>query len=611
MPTQFDPPTFDDNQFDGEEQTPEAVNPQDAFGYSPVGAKQNVNAAAANYFNALQKTQKSNSEIMKKAQEVLLQRANEPMDAGGWFKIAAALGKPLRTGHWSEGLGNVNEVLAGEADKKLKAKRDLEEMQMRYQMQLGAQEAEVAKARFDTTIKSAGVREQPISKIRQLQNEYRAIEDKNSEEAKQIKANIDNIVSPKSRSGGSDEKKWAFEVMRASTAKPEDVDPKDVILAEKILGLDKPRIDKREMWTNAEAGASIELFGTADASNQTPEQRKQVRALAQKYRAEEAANNRAPKEPKEPKQPAVDVTEYPLIAQQLGVPFVASPYKGVNDKTAATLLVNNSRSAEKKLGGYESAAAKTGATDSLVNQFLAANKKANSGKVSGSIWALSSEAQTMDSITAKISPENRIAGSGATSDFDAKQLERATLSRKNNYDVNQKIGYGIKAVNQLARDKVRFMSDFFEANKHLNTAEREWIKYLNANPIFDPAKKDTFELNPNRKTYQEFFYPPQQRAEGGRVGYANGGVVQAVNDYQGYGDLASLRQKYGKGGVAVAHAQGEAGSLPVSSGGFFGSTIIELAKAIKQQAEEQKKTKEESSFLEPKQEASKISDQEI
>jgi flagellar biosynthesis GTPase FlhF len=170
-----------------------------------------------------------------------------------------------------------------------------------------------------------------------LQNEYRAIEDKNSEEAKQIKANIDNIVSPKSRSGGSDEKKWAFEVMRTSTAKPEDVDPKDVILAEKILGLDKPKIDKREMWAGDELGASIELFGTADASNQTPEQRKQVRLLAQQIRATNAANSRAPKEPKEPNQPAVDVTEYPLIAQQLGVPFVASPYKGVNDKILAKI----------------------------------------------------------------------------------------------------------------------------------------------------------------------------------------------------------------------------------------------------------------------------------
>ena len=78
-----------------------------ASGYTTPLAKKNAIDAAGSYINALKSSQKTNAEIMQEAQRVLLQRANEGMDAGGWFKIAAALGKPTRTGSFGETLGNV------------------------------------------------------------------------------------------------------------------------------------------------------------------------------------------------------------------------------------------------------------------------------------------------------------------------------------------------------------------------------------------------------------------------------------------------------------------------------------------------------------------------
>ena len=533
-----------------------------ASGYTTPLAKKNAIDAAGSYINALKSSQKTNAEIMQEAQRVLLQRANEGMDAGGWFKIAAALGKPTRTGSFGETLGNVTEVLGSEADKKLKAKRDLEEMQMKYKMQLGAQGADLAKAQMNAYIQTAGIKEPPPSKVRQLQIEASQLP-AGSPERIALEKQIEVLNTPKQTKSAAEkkpsERQWALGILRDYNTDPSTVGEKDVELANKVLGFNKPPTpDKRELWTGDEANASIELFGTTDASSQTPPQRAEVRRLAQSIRAQNAAAGRAPKEPKPEKERSVNIDDYKIIAKDLGVPFVASPYASVSDKVASTLLINNTKTAQKTISGFESRAASTGSVDGYVDEFLRANKKSETGRLVGSAPALGTDQQTMENVTAKLAPENRKEGTGSVSDFDAKQLIKGTLSRTNNYETNQRIGQGIKIANQLARDKAQFMSAFFQGNGHLNGAESQWSRYVNANPIFDPSKGDgKFVLNPKRMTYKKFFYPDEARARGGMVGYANGGVVQTVNNYQGYGDLAALRQKYGHGGAVEMQEGGD------------------------------------------------------
>ena len=564
----------------------------EATGFAPSGLKGKAELAAQSYISNLKSAQKTNSEIMQQAQQVLLQRANEPMDAAGWFKIAAALGKPTRTGSFGESLSNVNEVLGGEADKKLKAKRDLEEMQMKYKMQLGSQAAEMSKAELDAYIKTAGIKSPPPSKVRQMQIELQGM-DPNSAEAKQIQEQINRLNAPRGTAANrpETEKQWALKTLREYNANPEtanlkdvelaqgilgkaagqetekqwalktlrdfnanpknpEINVKDVELAETILGANKPTpFDRSQVWSGDEANASLELFGTIDASGQNEKQRKQVRDRATQVRGIEAAQNRAPKEPKEPKEKAVDITEFPIIAQQLGVPFVNSPYKNVNDKTAQALLGINTKEAQKKMEALNAIAGKSQNVDQEIDQFLAANKKAPTGRERSWLPSFGKDYQLMEASTAKLAPENRIANTGTVSDFDAKQLLKGTLSITNTYETNRTIGQAIKISNQMARDKAQFMADFFEANRHMGGAEKEWMRYAQANPILDPRKEGQYVLNPNRKTYKQFFYPEERRANGGMVGYANGGVVSTVNNYQGYGDLASLRQKYAQGGA--------------------------------------------------------------
>lgn len=561
MADPFEMPDGVEEEIDEQEVTQPEVAPEErapSSGFARPGARDSVALAAKSYVSALEKSQKTNAEIMQDAQRVLLQRANEPMDAGAWFRIAAAFGKPTRTGSFGESLGNVNEVLGSEADKKLKAKRDLEEMQMKYKMQLGSQAADLSKAQFDAYVRTAGIKEPPPSKIRQLQIEASGLP-QGSPERTQIEKQIERLNTPKpAATKQQTEKQWALQTLRDYNIDPSTINPKDVELANVILGANKPAIDKREIWTGDEANASIELFGTTDSSEQTSAQRKQVRDRAIEIRRDTAAAGRAPKEPKPPKEKAVNVDEFPIIAQQLGVPFVDSPYKNVSDKTAQTLLINNARAAEKKLGTYESSAAKTGTIDQYVDKFLGANKKAPTGRERSYLPSFGADYQTMESVTAQLAPENRKEGTGSVSDFDAKQLIKGTLSISNNYETNKRIGQGLKAANQMARDKARFMSDFYQANRHLQGAEKEWQRYVTANPIFDKnAKEGSFVLNPRRMTYKQFFYPPEQRAQGGMVGM--------VNNYQGYGDLASLRQKYAQGGAVMMQEGGDPEEAPVES----------------------------------------------
>jgi hypothetical protein len=601
------------------------VEPVATAGYTSPVDRSNALSSATNYIAALEKSKKTNAEIMQEAQRVLLQRANEGMDAGGWFKIAAAFGKPTKTGSFGETLGNVNEVLGSEADKKLKAKRDLEEMQMKYKMQLGAQDSDLAKARMDTYIRTAGIKQPPVSPIRQMQIEASQLP-KNSPERLAIEQRIarltapkvvdeskaDNVVSKRYALGvleknrknpgsvtpeelsdariilglkkpeGSENKgktnfnikQSAYEVIQKYNENPESVTPEELSDARKILGLDKDSKETKPpsardtgtLYTDKHlVRAAQEIFGNALVP-ESKENREKVEAKAAQYRTaekdqriQEKRESRPPPREKPAKEPALNIDDIPVVAQQLGVPANTRPYEGVNDKTVQSLLLNNTKKGQSYLSKMESLTSNTFATDADVKRFLALNAKNKTGPTYAYVpnVALGTDYQTMQSIASKLAPENRKEGTGSVSDFDAKQLLKMTLSIEKGYQTNKDVGTALLAYNQALRDKAKFVSDYFQANRHIDGADAAWLSYMKDNPIFDPRQPDRLVINRNRKTYRQFFYPAEGRARGGMVGYANGGVVNTVNNYQGYGDLAALRQKYAHGGVVKMQEGGD------------------------------------------------------
>jgi hypothetical protein len=577
-----------DTQVDVEEESSEPP-----VQYSNVGKNQYVDLASAAFLDYKKRRQEENTQtaqILKQAQDVLLARANPENSPEMYFRLAAAFGKPTKTGAFGESLGYANEALADEAARREKYRQAYEETKLKYQLQQAQLPAASAKENVDYLTKMAripqprtaaekfDIKKQAYQIIQQHKKDPKSVSEKDLKDAR-ILLGLEKVAdTPKPEA--FHEKRWAvttlldpnvteeqrglankvlgtdrqgsveqqaFGVLEKHRTDPNSVTPDQLKDARGILKLDQPVSDKKapsaretgQLYTDKHlARAAQEIFGNAIVPENKAD-RDKVEARASQYRTDEK-NQRIqekresrppPKAPKE-KEPAIDLAGGQIIAERLGVPFNDTPYRGVNDKVAGQLLVSNTKNAQKALTKLEGDAAKTLKLDSDVDRFLQANKKAPTGRERSFLPSFGEDYQTMESIQASMSPENRKEGTGAVSDFDAKQLIKMSLNITNNYQSNQNIGLAIKAANQMARDKAKFLSDYFQANRHLDGAESAWMQYATKNPIFNP--KNPSQLNQRRMTYKQFFYPPQQRAQGG---------------YMGYSDLATLRNKYAHGGA--------------------------------------------------------------
>jgi hypothetical protein len=151
------------------------------------------------------------------------------------------------------------------------------------------------------------------------------------------------------------------------------------------------------------------------------------------------------------------------------------------------------------------------ATDA--KRFLELNKKVGTGSVldkfgpTRAAQRLGSDYAEMEALTSKLAPAMRQPGSGATSDFDAKQFERATVSVDKPQATNENIGNAAIARAKQAKDYADFRQTYLEQNRTLQGSDRYWKDYADKNPIFDPKKEGTFDLNPARKDWREHFSP--------------------------------------------------------------------------------------------------------
>ncbi len=159
----------------------------------------------------------------------------------------------------------------------------------------------------------------------------------------------------------------------------------------------------------------------------------------------------------------------------------------------------------------------------------------------------SDEMKEMESIAAEMTPQMRVPGSGASSDFDAKMFQRATVGTGKRYDVNKNVAQAYITSRENEMAKTDFMEAYLSANGHTRGAQQAWKKYLNDNPIFNPKSKE-FELNSSRKTWQEYFgsTSPAKTEEGAGTAESEVGAVDLIPaPPQGY-DPEKWKKVYGK-----------------------------------------------------------------
>jgi len=125
------------DQFDDEEMDAQAPGQE---GSSVVGEKTSdatqawLQSQLDKYSTGIGNLQKSRDAIFKEATQALLERQKQ-LEEPDWFGIAAALGRPTRTGSIGEELANVNEVLSAQSKERRATRQQLQDMQLKYKMQ--------------------------------------------------------------------------------------------------------------------------------------------------------------------------------------------------------------------------------------------------------------------------------------------------------------------------------------------------------------------------------------------------------------------------------------------------------------------------------------------
>lgn len=89
---------------------------------------------------------KANIDLFTDAQRRLRERRVGPSNAEKWLAIAAALGKPTRTGSFGESLGNLSETLGEQQAARRKAAEEREMLLEQYGLKIGTEELRLAQA---------------------------------------------------------------------------------------------------------------------------------------------------------------------------------------------------------------------------------------------------------------------------------------------------------------------------------------------------------------------------------------------------------------------------------------------------------------------------------
>jgi len=146
----------------------------------------------------LQQTDRQATEkerLLDEARERILKRSLGPSDSEIAFRVAAAVGKPTRTGHFSESLANVSETTAGILGERRKTQQELEDLDLKYRMAGLDTKSEGMKTKISAL--STLARSVPKERVPEVMAMQEIIDDPNAtaEAKKTAKARIDYLTT--------------------------------------------------------------------------------------------------------------------------------------------------------------------------------------------------------------------------------------------------------------------------------------------------------------------------------------------------------------------------------------------------------------------------------
>lgn len=198
----------------------------------------------------------------------------------------------------------------------------------------------------------------------------------------------------------------------------------------------------------------------------------------------------------------------------LGLPIPARlPWASMTDEKQKNILMGSVyKASEKELNKKVASVDKLKEAAQLADRFIYLNQQTPTGALSDKFGLTRGVASIsnpdyaeMSAITAKLAPANRPENAGATSDYDAKQYERATIGVDKSGKANLNMAKALKARAVAAEEYQDYLQQYLTQNGTLADADRNWKEYANKNPILDPKKQGTFELNNKREGWESYF----------------------------------------------------------------------------------------------------------
>lgn len=200
---------------------------------------------------------------------------------------------------------------------------------------------------------------------------------------------------------------------------------------------------------------------------------------------------------------------------QLGIPIkgIFSPYAKILSPAAQETLYQNNQKVFNASQTKQAAALQSNlGIASDLERFNEINEKDITGPsvnftiIGGVKKFFDPELQEAESITSRLVPFLRNGLPGSSSNLDVAMFKSAGPEITKNKEANKNRLAAIKAALQNQSERTQFDNDFFTVHSHMDGADREWRKYLEANPIFDHSKDaKPYTLNADRKTYSDWF----------------------------------------------------------------------------------------------------------
>jgi hypothetical protein len=132
------------------------------------------------YLENSEKTATDKQALLDKARERVMARSAGPDQAEMAFRLAAALGKPTRTGSFGETLGNVAETTSEALAQRRKASQELEDLNLKYQLAASDTKDDAKKTQISAL--SALSRSVPKDRLTEIEKLQEVIDDPNAKE---------------------------------------------------------------------------------------------------------------------------------------------------------------------------------------------------------------------------------------------------------------------------------------------------------------------------------------------------------------------------------------------------------------------------------------------